>query len=113
MQKVRASHQLALALMKLNVDVFGLIHGKAGLVRYPDGRAITFLGSVNESASAWKLNYELLWEDDSPEAVAWVAEVFESLWHDSKAVDLACCPLKGPMNSFPKITHSFQKALRN
>ncbi|MFZ4618738.1 MAG: phospholipase D-like domain-containing protein, partial [Rectinemataceae bacterium] len=80
------------ALMKLDVDVFGLIHGKAGLVRYPDGRAITFLGSVNESATVWKLNYELLWEDDSPEAVAWVAEEFESLWHDSKAVDFACCP---------------------
>ena len=41
-------------------EVFGLIHGKAGLIRYPDGRAITFLGSVNESATAWKLNYELL-----------------------------------------------------
>ena len=55
-------------------EVFGLIHGKAGLIRYPDGRATTFLGSVNESATAWKLNYELLWEDDSPEAIAWVAE---------------------------------------
>ena len=73
-------------------EVFGLIHGKAGLIRYPDGRAITFLGSVNESATAWKLNYELLWEDDSPEAVAWVAQEFESLWHDTRAVDLACCP---------------------
>ncbi|OHD27787.1 MAG: hypothetical protein A2Y38_10910 [Spirochaetes bacterium GWB1_59_5] len=73
-------------------EVFGLIHGKAGLIRYPDGRAMTFLGSVNESATAWKLNYELLWEDDSPEAVAWVVEEFESLWHDTHAVDLACCP---------------------
>jgi hypothetical protein len=73
-------------------EVFGLIHGKAGLIRYPDGQAITFLGSVNESATAWKLNYELLWEDDSPEAVAWVAQEFESLWHDTHAVDLACCP---------------------
>lgn len=73
-------------------EAFGLIHGKAGLIRYPDGRAITFLGSVNESAAAWKLNYELLWEDDSPEAIAWVTEEFESLWHDTRAVDLACCP---------------------
>lgn len=73
-------------------EAFGLIHGKAGLIRYPDGHAITFLGSVNESAAAWKLNYELLWEDDSPEAIAWVAEEFESLWHDARAVDLACCP---------------------
>ncbi len=73
-------------------EVFGLIHGKAGLVRYPDGRALTFLGSVNESATAWKLNYELLWEDDSPEAVAWLTTEFENLWHDARAVDLACCP---------------------
>ena len=73
-------------------EVFGLIHGKAGLVRYADGRATTFLGSVNESATAWKLNYELLWEDDSNEAVEWVGEEFDALWHNPAAVDLACCP---------------------
>ena len=73
-------------------EVFGLIHGKAGVVRYPDGRATTFLGSVNESATAWKLNYELLWEDDSPEAAQWVSEEFDALWHHPAAVDLACCP---------------------
>ena len=44
---------------------FGLIHGKAGVIRRADGSATAFLGSVNESSSAWKLNYELLWEDDS------------------------------------------------
>jgi len=88
-------HFLSTKRMEVKVlpdEAFGLIHGKAGLIRYPGGRAITFLGSVNESATAWKLNYELLWEDDSPEAVAWVQEEFESLWHDSRAVDLACCP---------------------
>jgi hypothetical protein len=73
-------------------EAFGLIHGKAGLIRYPDGSATTFLGSVNESATAWKLNYELLWEDDSPEAAAWVEEEFEGLWFDKRAVDLASCP---------------------
>jgi phosphatidylserine/phosphatidylglycerophosphate/cardiolipin synthase-like enzyme len=84
---------------KLPPAALGLIHGKAGLIRYPDGRAITFLGSVNESATAWKLNYELLWEDDSPESIAWVAEEFESLWHDSRAVDLVCCPFKPNFDS--------------
>ena len=48
-------------------DAFGLIHGKAGVIRRADGSATAFLGSVNESASAWKVNYELLWEDDAPE----------------------------------------------
>lgn len=73
-------------------EVFGLIHGKAGVIRYSDGRATTFLGSVNESATAWRLNYELLWEDDSPEAAQWVSEEFDALWHHPAAVDLACCP---------------------
>jgi len=73
-------------------SAFGLIHGKAGVLRYSDGSATAFLGSVNESASAWKVNYELLWEDDDPETIAWVQEEFNALWNDSRAVDLACCP---------------------
>lgn len=71
---------------------FGLIHGKAGVIRRADGSATAFLGSVNESASAWKINYELLWEDDSPEAISWVQEEFDALWNDARAIDLACCP---------------------
>lgn len=73
-------------------SAFGLIHGKAGVIRRADGSAISFLGSVNESASAWKVNYELLWEDDSPDTVAWVQEEFDALWNDPRAMDLACCP---------------------
>jgi PLD-like domain/Helicase conserved C-terminal domain/SNF2-related domain len=73
-------------------SAFGLIHGKAGVVRRADGAATAFLGSVNESASAWKLNYELLWEADDPETIAWVQEEFDALWNDPRAVDLACCP---------------------
>lgn len=87
----------ALASKKMEVRVlpdvaFGLIHGKAGVVRRADGTATAFLGSVNESASAWKVNYELLWEDSDPETVAWVQEEFDALWNDARAVDLACCP---------------------
>lgn len=87
----------ALTSKKMEVRVlpdaaFGLIHGKAGVVRRADGTATAFLGSVNESLSAWTLNYELLWEDDSPETIAWVQEEFDALWNDARAVDLACCP---------------------
>ena len=71
---------------------FGLIHGKAGIVRRADGTASAFLGSVNESASAWVLNYELLWEDDSPETVDWVQREFDALWNDPRAMDLSVCP---------------------
>jgi hypothetical protein len=48
---------------------FGLIHGKAGIITLEDGTKTSFLGSVNESKFGWKLNYELVWEDDSKEAV--------------------------------------------
>ncbi len=87
----------ALTSKKMEVRVlpdsaFGLIHGKAGVLRRADGSATAFLGSVNESASAWKVNYELLWEDNDPETIAWVQEEFDALWNDARAVDLACCP---------------------
>ena len=87
----------ALSSEKLEVRVlpdsaFGLIHGKAGVIKRSDGTATAFLGSVNESASAWKVNYELLWEDDAPETIAWVQEEFDALWNDARAVDLSCCP---------------------
>ena len=83
-----------LASGKLKVRVlpdekFGLIHGKAGVITLADGRRIAFLGSVNESISAWRLNYELLWEDDSPDAVTWVQEEFDALWESPFAVALA------------------------
>ena len=60
---------------------FGLIHGKAGIITRADGTKTAFMGSANESKSAWRLNYELVWEDDSPEAVSWVQEEFDALWN--------------------------------
>ena len=70
-------------------EVFGLIHGKAGVITLADGRRTSFLGSANESRSAFRLNYELVWEDDAPEAVAWVQEEFDTLWSSPFAVGLA------------------------
>ena len=61
-----------LAVKVMPDDKFGLIHGKAGVITLPDGRQTSFLGSANESLTAWRLNYELLWEDDSYDAVQWV-----------------------------------------
>lgn len=68
---------------------FGLIHGKAGVITLADGSQTAFIGSVNESRSAWTLNYELLWEDSSPEAAKWVQEEFDALWMHHAAVPLA------------------------
>ncbi|HEY9768516.1 MAG TPA: phospholipase D-like domain-containing anti-phage protein [Coleofasciculaceae cyanobacterium] len=70
-------------------EVFGLIHGKAGVITYTDGSKTSFLGSANESKTAWKLNYELVWEDDSPDTIAWVQEEFNALWNHPHAVPLA------------------------
>lgn len=70
-------------------EIFGLIHGKAGIITQSDGKKTAFLGSINESKTAWKLNYELLWEDDSEEAISWVQEEFNTLWFHPKAVPLA------------------------
>jgi hypothetical protein len=69
-------------------EAFGLVHGKAGVIRYADGRATSFLGSVNESLTAWRLNYELLWEDESAESVEWVQAEFDALWGHPSAVPL-------------------------
>lgn len=68
---------------------FGLIHGKAGVITRADGCKTAFLGSANESLTAWRLNYELLWEDDDPPAVEWVQQEFDTLWHSPYAIDLA------------------------
>ncbi|HOV94162.1 MAG TPA: helicase-related protein [Spirochaetales bacterium] len=70
-------------------DAFGLIHGKAGVISYPDGHRTSFLGSANETYAGWALNYELVWEDDSAEACDWVQAEFDKLWEHPLARPLA------------------------
>ena len=50
---------------------FGFVHGKGGVISGPTGTT-SFVGSANDSANAWTRNYELVWEDESPESVAWM-----------------------------------------
>ena len=78
-----------LAIRVLPDDAFGLIHGKAGVITLADGSQTSFLGSANESKTAFRLNYELVWEDDSADAVAWVQAEFDALWQSPFAVPLA------------------------
>src|SRR5437588_9697 len=59
------------------------LHGKAGVIEASDGSKTCFLGSINETKSAFCQNYEILWEDSSPEGVAWVEEEFDALWEDA------------------------------
>ena len=75
-------------------DRFGLIHGKAGVITCADGSTLAFLGSANETKSGMALNYELVWTDDSEEAVAWVQAEFDALWTAPEAVELADAVVK-------------------
>jgi superfamily II DNA or RNA helicase len=59
------------------------IHGKAGVIELADGTKTCFLGSINETKSAFARNYEILWEDPSSDGVAWVDEEFAALWADA------------------------------
>ncbi len=59
------------------------VHGKAGIIELADGTKTCFLGSINESRSAFAENYEILWEDTSDEGINWVDNEFEALWKDA------------------------------
>lgn len=65
-------------------DICGFVHGKAGVITLADGRRLGFIGSMNETRSGWQRHYEILWEDDSPEGVAWIEEEFDFLWNAAK-----------------------------
>ena len=62
------------------------VHGKAGLIEHADGRAYSFVGSVNDSASGFRHAYEILWGDEDAAAAQWVRDEFEHFWQ--QGVDL-------------------------
>lgn len=68
---------------------FGLIHGKGGVITRADGSKLAFMGSANESLRAWKVNYEIVWTDETAEGIGWVEEEFEALWRHPGATELA------------------------
>ena len=70
-------------------EIYGLMHGKAGVITYADGSATSFLGSINETKSAFTTNYEMVWEDSDPASIAWVQSEFDYLWSNKYAVALA------------------------
>ena len=90
-ERYRRLHDLlASGRMKVRVvprdsdNVF--VHGKAGVIEHADGRVYSFVGSLNNSASALRHAYEILWGDEDPAAAAWVREEFEHFW--GQGVDL-------------------------
>ena len=65
-------------------SICGFLHGKAGVIELADGRKLGFIGSMNETSSGWQRHYEILWEDDSPEGVAWIEQEFDYLWNAAR-----------------------------
>jgi len=70
-------------------QIYGLMHGKAGVITYADGSKTSFLGSINETKKAFTTNYEMVWEDNDPDSVAWVQKEFDFFWHNPHAVALS------------------------
>lgn len=81
--------QKRLEVRVLPSDVFGLVHGKAGVITRPDSTQTCFMGSANETYSGWRMNYELVWQDDSLDAVQWVQDEFDALWQHPAAQPLS------------------------
>ena len=81
---------LASGRMKVRVVPSGgarvFLHGKAGVIETADGRTHAFVGSANDSVAGWRHSYELIWEDDDPEAAQWVQAEFDHFW--DQGVDL-------------------------
>lgn len=72
------SGQLEVRVLQDRSEPF--LHGKAGLIRYPDGRACGFVGSVNDTLRSWTGNYEILWEDATTAAADWVEAELSRIW---------------------------------
>ncbi|QCP47930.1 helicase [Trinickia violacea] len=70
-------------------DICGFVHGKAGVIELADGRRLGFVGSMNETRNGWQRHYEILWEDESPDGVAWIEEEFDFLWNAAKPLPQA------------------------
>ena len=70
-------------------EICGFVHGKAGVITLADGSRLGFIGSMNETRSGWQRHYEILWEDESPEGVAWIEEEFDFLWNAAKPLPKA------------------------
>lgn len=59
------------------------LHGKAGVIESRNGFKTAFIGSLNETREGWQEHYEIVWEDQSPEGIAWVEDEFDYLWRRS------------------------------
>lgn len=69
-------------------ELYGFVHGKAGVITYEDGSHCAFVGSMNETFTGMFRNYEIVWEDNSEEAARWVQNEFDFFWNHPSAKPL-------------------------
>ncbi|NCC87249.1 MAG: DEAD/DEAH box helicase [Clostridia bacterium] len=67
---------------------FGMYHEKMGIIEDPEGNEVVFSGSMNESATALKLNYETIdvfcsWIDD-PDRISVKENAFSAIWNNTE-----------------------------
>jgi hypothetical protein len=80
------------------------VHGKAGVIEAADGSKTCFLGSINETKCAFAQNYEILWEDTSPEGVTWVDDHGHTI-KTRGPEDITRCPFRIAIVSTGLIFH--------
>lgn len=69
-------------------ELYGFVHGKAGVITYEDSSHTSFVGSMNETFTGMVKNYEIVWEDNSNEAAEWVQKEFDFFWNHPSAKPL-------------------------
>ncbi len=81
---------IKIALLEHNKEI-GIYHEKLGIIRDEDDNTIAFSGSMNESDTAFKINYETIdvycsWmSDESRERIRIKRNAFDSIWEDSES----------------------------
>ena len=78
---------IKIVLTKNNGD-FGMYHEKMGIVSDSNGNKVAFAGSMNESATAFAINYEAIdvfcsWSDETGR-VSSKENAFESIWNNAE-----------------------------
>lgn len=97
------------------IEESGLFHIKVGVLEDRDGNIITFSGSVNETASAWKRNVEEFkvfkyWDEGQKESAQIDIDKFKSYWNGkSKRVIITDLPVAVKEELVTRAPEAFEK----
>ena len=80
---------IRIAFVENNSDI-GLYHEKLGIIKDASGNMLAFSGSMNESNTAFAINYEAIdvycsWKsEDEKERIGYKVSAFESIWNNTE-----------------------------